>query len=179
MNLDTIQLPVRRASLEGMVDLIGQQDAQGVLVQVQNTSYAALTDPSGAYQLSNVPEGQYTVVASHPNYQSASASDQTVKAGSTTQVPQLKLQPLFGSISGQVNLEKQKNHIGVIVSVVGTGCLDVTDINGSFVINNVPIGTRTLVALMQGWTQQTVNVSVSPGQTTKIRSITLKSISSR
>ena len=178
-NVGTIQLSRKRASLEGVVTLAGKQYHQGILVELEGAAgYTDITSSSGAYQINNVPEGQYTVKASYPKYESASATDQTVKAGMTTAVPRLELQPSLGTITGTVKLEGQKSHLGILVSVVGTGCLDVTDVNGAFIIKDVPVGTRTVIAIMAGWERKALSCTVQPGQSVATRGLLLKPLSS-
>ncbi len=170
-NVGNIVLTVRRANLDGTAQKIGETNHEGITVQLQGTSFADITTSIGVYEFDGVPEGQYTVIASATNYYTATKTDVNVEAGKQNHVDKMELQPSLGIINGKVSLEGEKNHMGIIVSVIGTGCLDVTDIDGSYIIKDVPVGTRTIITMKPGWGSKTASISVKPGTNTDVRKL--------
>lgn len=73
-----------------------------------------------------------------------------------------------GTVSGQVlNSAAQQPIPGVQVFVVGTGRGSLTNQNGQYAITNVPAGTRTVRALIIGFSQTDQSITVVAGQNTQ------------
>jgi len=64
---------------------------EGSVVYVEGTSYAAITDPAGAYEISGVPVGSYTVRGMHPNYLQDAESGTITMAGEQVALATLNL----------------------------------------------------------------------------------------
>jgi len=64
---------------------------EGTVVYVEGTSYAAITDPTGGYEISNVPVGSYTVRGMHPNYLQDVENGTITVAGEQVALPTLNL----------------------------------------------------------------------------------------
>ena len=72
-----------------------------------------------------------------------------------------------GNISGNVDLTNTGDDSGVLVTAVGTVRNAVTDINGNYIIENLPAGTYTVKAEKPGYDFGTAaNVIVTVGNTT-------------
>ena len=72
-----------------------------------------------------------------------------------------------GNVSGNVNLTNTGDDTGVIVKAMGTVRSAVTDINGNYLIENIPPGTYTITAEKPGYNYGSVaNVVVTEGNTT-------------
>jgi len=72
-----------------------------------------------------------------------------------------------GHVSGNIDLTNSSDDSGVIVKAVGTVRSAVTDINGNYVIENIPVGTYTISAGKPGYNFGLVtNVTVNEGGTT-------------
>jgi hypothetical protein len=79
-----------------------------------------------------------------------------------------------GSISGKVtDPETKEALIGVTVLVDGTSKGEITDLDGNFVIKNVPVGTQTVRIKYVGYEETTVEAVVTDGQTVSIGEILL------
>jgi Phosphoesterase family/Carboxypeptidase regulatory-like domain len=90
-----------------VVDSVSSSPISGATVAYSGGS--TTTDSTGAYMLSNVTGGTYTVTASAPGYVSQS-QPVSVTGGSAT-VQGFSLTPLFGSISGTVTDSSTQNPI--------------------------------------------------------------------
>lgn len=77
----TLQPEREHGSLRGTVTLYGADHDGGALVYVPGTSYVAVTDASGAYQIDAVPVDTYEVAASASGYLQEVRTGVTVAAG--------------------------------------------------------------------------------------------------
>lgn len=71
-----------------------------------------------------------------------------------------------GSVSGRVLDEQKQGLPGVTVLIEGTSLGNSTNVDGTFSIENVPAGERTLIVSFIGYTSQRLPVSVREGQNT-------------
>ncbi len=79
-------------------------------------------------------------------------------------------QPLMaassGTLKGKVQDADSKDPLpGASVLVKGTSIGASTDLNGNFMINNIPVGEQTLIVSYVGYIADTGSVSISSGQT--------------
>ncbi len=73
-------------------------------------------------------------------------------------------QEVHGAITGRViDSVTQKKIVGVTVVVVGTKLSVVTDTEGAFRIDNIPVGSRVLTAKLLGYKSKTIRVTVAQG----------------
>lgn len=78
---------VATGSVSGNASFGSTSGNVGIVVFAQGTSYAAYTDDAGAYVISNIPVGTYTITAMDPTgspYSTKNISSVTVAAGQTT-----------------------------------------------------------------------------------------------
>lgn len=74
-----------------------------------------------------------------------------------------------GSITGKIiDTETKESLIGVTILVDGTNKGEITDLNGSFTIKNVPAGTQTIRIKYVGYEETIREVVVTDGQTVSI-----------
>src|SRR4030065_658418 len=72
-------------SISGTVTLQNQTDNTGIMVYIPGTSFLALTDASGSFTISGVPEGTYLILrAEKDGYNYSSFSNITVQSATTT-----------------------------------------------------------------------------------------------
>ena len=183
-------------SITGKVLAPGQADNSGVTVTAEPTdgirsvsiqkaissrqaskaasAAQATTDASGAYTLSGLAPGIYTLNAvSKDGTAKAIATSLTVGAGSTTQALLMTLMRT-GQIQGNVTLGDGSDPTGIVVFIAGTSCSAMTDRGGNYLMSWVPAGTNyTLVMSKVGWVSAICNVDVAVNRTTPVASIVL------
>lgn len=77
-----------------------------------------------------------------------------------------------GTVTGKVNLQGRASYAPVTVSVAGTNIATVGGTDGSFILNNVPLGKATLVFSSQGYLNKAMGVNVK-AEATAIEPVTL------
>ena len=86
---------------------------------------------------------------------------QAINADGVVTLGPLEL-PVAGSISGQVTLADKTDHAGIDVYIPGTDYLAKTDVNGSFAINNIPVGIHKLFFESDGYLRgELMNITVA------------------
>ncbi|MDU0371535.1 SusC/RagA family TonB-linked outer membrane protein [Hymenobacter endophyticus] len=78
-----------------------------------------------------------------------------------------------GTVSGRILDEKGEGMPGVTVIIEGTTLGGSTNSDGTFSIQNVPAGPRTLVLSFVGYTTQRQSITVTTGQNTAVNNFTL------
>ncbi|MET4108035.1 SusC/RagA family TonB-linked outer membrane protein [Hymenobacter sp. UYP22] len=78
-----------------------------------------------------------------------------------------------GTVSGRILDEKGEGMPGVTVIIEGTTLGGSTNSDGTFSIQNVPSGPRTLVLSFVGYTTQRQSITVTTGQNTAVNNFTL------
>lgn len=71
-----------------------------------------------------------------------------------------------GTVTGGVAQEDGRPLSAVQVHLAGTGLGTLSNVNGRYIVINVPVGTHTLVALRIGFATQEFQITVSAGQAT-------------
>lgn len=87
--VDVVLTPT--GSLAGTVLLENGSDHASTVVYVEGTSYVAVTDPNGDYQIDGIPVGSYTVRATHPQYLDETQPGTVASAGDIGAVAQMLL----------------------------------------------------------------------------------------
>jgi formylglycine-generating enzyme required for sulfatase activity len=185
-------------SISGKAVLSGQSNNAGITITVDSVSSkgltpsvegslsgkgaggkaiaaSATTDASGAYSLTGIAPGSYTIYASIANsLERAVSIVVTVTAGMDITVADLILTPT-GSITGTATLNgATSGNLGIVVYIAGTSYSAMTDDSGAFTISSVPVGTGyTLVASKEGYNSQQATVSVSASGATKAGTLDL------
>jgi hypothetical protein len=99
----------------------------------------ATTDSSGAYALSDLAAGTYTVYASSKDsLEKALTTNVIVTAGKSVTASDLTLTPT-GSIAGTATLDGGAT-VGIVVYIAGTSYAAHTDSAGAYTISSVPVG---------------------------------------
>lgn len=143
-------------SLTGRVTLSGESEFTGIDVFIPGSSYMAKTDGSGAWTISNVPEGEYRVAFMHDGYSTHYETDiwlhiDEEKEENTVTVPDVVLVPDVGAISGSVIFRGFTGAELPIVTVTATDQNDATNSStttsnesGRYTIGNLSDGIYTL-----------------------------------
>ncbi|OGS45062.1 MAG: hypothetical protein A3K76_01875 [Euryarchaeota archaeon RBG_13_57_23] len=143
-------------------------NATNVSVQIGLVTVTIQSDPSGNYNITNVPEGKYIVTASREGFLAASVTDVEVTRGNRTLGVDLYLQEkptrLYGVVrSGQVL------KVGANISIAGTDISTLSGSDGNYEIRNLTAGVYVVVATIQGYeTQSVTGVEILPGGETQL-----------
>lgn len=153
------------ASLAGTVSL-EQAGAtppvrSGVAVSVVGTagSHVAVTDDAGAWTVSGVRPGSYTVTATKDPWVAGAVTGVTIALDDgdrTVTLPALSLRVARGAVAGTAVLRLPRSLVeassaGVTVSVDGVPGAVQTDTAGAFVLSGVPAGLHALVLTKAGY----------------------------
>lgn len=135
----------------------------GATVSTQPATSTATTSAQGAYTISNVPPGNYTVTATRAGYNPNSVAAAVVSSQTTTS--NVPLTPLPGSITGVVTDAANGALLaGATVSTVPATTTVTTNAQGAYTINTVPPGNYTVTATRTGYSPASGPTTVSPGQ---------------
>ncbi|MBN8471413.1 carboxypeptidase regulatory-like domain-containing protein [Corallococcus exiguus] len=135
----------------------------GVQVRADGTDTVATSDAQGAFTLSNLKAGGHTLVASHADY-ADSSKPVVIKAEATAEVS-FTLMLAVGHVTGTVRMEDKSSPAGVRVSIPGTEISAVTDAQGAFTLPAVLPGSRTVVAHLDHYTQDSKDLVVVRDET--------------
>ena len=191
--------PTTTGDIRGNAHYSGQSNSSGISVTCESTHGArsltvsrmlsgagvgartiaaqATTDSSGAYTLTGLAEGTYTIFASSQNsLEKAVTTGVTVISGKTVTATDLKLTPT-GEISGTAKLNGAANgNLGIVVFIAGTSYSAITDDSGAYKMSSVPTGMGyTLVASSSnaGYDSAITSVDVTAGATTAANPLNL------
>jgi len=140
-------------TLAGNIRLENASNHSGAMIRLAGTQYMAVSNSNGEYAINHIPEGKYTAFITADGYKGKQSNLLEVTSQSITRFDdELSEQFLVetcricGSIIGRALYNNQSNHLGISVKIEDTDIpLAGTDSNGSFIINNVPAGTYTLL----------------------------------
>ncbi len=134
---------------------------------------------AGTYLLSNLPTpGTYAITFSAPGYQSETL-DITLGTNAATSGFNAKLAPATGTVIGTVEGANSQGLAGATITLTD-GSVSVTTVSasspaGSFELPQVPPGTYSITASLNGYQPNTVQVTVTAGKTTTTPAIVLTS----
>jgi len=164
-------LQVRKTGdIAGQVTLSDNANPLGIVVFIAGTSFSAMTDAAGNFSMIDVPVGTgYTLVASKTGYDSSITTVDVVVRSTTTLQP-MTLTPYVspattGSVTGVVTLSDSTDHEGIFVYLVGTSHICMTNASGKFELNGVLPGSYTVKSCKDGYSPNTVSVTITTGLT--------------
>lgn len=151
------------------VDASTGQPLSGVSVTLQgNTNIMTTTDSTGAFTLSDIPEGNQKIDLSYSGYGSATITA-NIAAGSTLDLGVLPLNPNptagAGTLMGKVVDSSTGNPLsGVSVVLQSDANINtVTDPTGSFTLSNIPPGAQKLTFSLSGYSDLSATVNITAG----------------
>lgn len=168
--------------LQGRVYLENQTNHANTLVRLLGVSQSVVTGEDGRYMFIAIPEGEYTLSAEHPGYATEEVEKVRISADQVLQAPDITLSATntaqsdqTGTIRGVALLEGEVDHGGITVAIEGTSFTAVTNINGEFVLEKVPVGAYQLIYSKGGYTTEYLGgVPVMPGQTAQLDVMVLR-----
>lgn len=155
-NLGTIELDPKPAKVTGSTE-------PGAAVTVGVKSVTADGD-TGAFTVSNLQPGDYTVNISLTNYYDKN-QDITVNPGELKDIGYIELNPKLGKIIGSTNADK------VEITSLGLNA-DITE--GVFEFTDMEPDTYKLTFTKPGYFDKQVDVTINPNQTTDIGTVDLE-----
>ena len=184
-DLGVVFLNQEFGSLSGTVSVNGLTDNSNVIVYAKSQEgslYTSLTNTNGSYRFSALPVGSgYSVIASAHDYQSAKVDEISVIKGMASTAPRLILQrsqAVKGSIEGSVRFAQRDimQHAGIIVSLEGSDYEAISARDGSFIMNDIPVGTYTINFSDSNHLTQSQSITVVEAAATRIDEINLEPI---
>lgn len=147
---------------------VGAVDPNGPLAQ--NNVPPVITDPSGAYTVEHLADGNYVIFVNAEGYAGDSVWHIHVESGQVVSGPNFALSASGGGISGAVYAENGTTPLpGAIVMCVGEGLsvsTAMTDDLGSYELLPLKAGTYVVLASAVGYVpSQIADVVVTVGQT--------------
>ena len=141
----------------------------------RNLAGTSYVKADGSYIFKNLEDGIYTVYASSTNSteKAVSINNAVIADGRSVTVDDLQL-TATGSISGKITLDNSVSEsYGFLVYVAGTSYSAMTDIDGSFIITNIPAKSNYTLIVQKGnftyfWKK---DVTVTSNNETKLRDI--------
>ena len=170
------------AIITGKVVLSDGRDSGDVTVTVKGLSdssetYTAKTEADGSFNIVDIKkEGRYQLTASCDGYASYNSGSLSVVMGEVTEVGQITLYSLSGSLSGALKLAGAHSHdgISIVLSNDEASYEATSDVEGGFRIPAVAPGTYTLTASCEGYLDRTVSgITVTQGHETTLEELTL------
>jgi len=166
VDLVTLAVANRVGSIAGHArfkNFRSQNNHAGIIVSVEGTDKEAITARDGAFTLSGLAPGEYTVNLTDSNYLSETLPV-TVIESVTAKLDEVALQALKGSLTGVVTAQGGSVISDANVSVVGTGLSALTDATGVFELGQVPVGTYTLKVAAAGHDSASRTITVQSDQ---------------
>ena len=165
-----------------MYDLKGEpiKKYENVIVSLEGTSYVAMPNSEGKFLFEKIPPEQYVINSTAPGFQSRNKIevdltnlDYTNVSLVLDEVPSESASK--GLVRGVVNLENADDHSGASVALTGTSIVAISDIEGRYLLSNVPEGTYTVLAQAEGYVPVYIeNVEVRPGEEIELEKMALE-----
>lgn len=163
--------------LQGVIQLEGRSEYEGIEVALPGTQFRAQTDMDGAFLILGVPPGDYTLTAAESGF-TQHREEVSVAAGRRSTIDRVTLSEIrepAGSITGFVSAEGASTNENIAVMLVGHAISTMTNTTGFYRLNDVPPGDYMLFAFKQGWQPATAEVTVNDGEETQLDELNLPS----
>ncbi|WP_440877356.1 carboxypeptidase regulatory-like domain-containing protein [Thalassotalea sp. PLHSN55] len=141
-------------------DQAGELTHAGVIISIEGTDKEAISARDGSFVINGLPAGSYQVNYIHANYGQLS-SEITLTPATNLVLETAYLQSYTGDYSGQLVDENDTPFAGVSVLLSPIGLTTITDEQGHFVFNSVPIGEFTLKISNDGYQNFEQEVSIT------------------
>jgi hypothetical protein len=146
-----VVLAANPGTISGVILLEGLESGNLQDSTISLSAGNALTIADGSFIISDVAPGSYTLNISHAGYDTQTLTYVRVNGGKQTVIPTTTLAISRGSVSGNATKTGAGNHAGIVVELSGTAHTAVTNSQGDFVLDRVPVGVYELVARHDGY----------------------------
>ncbi|MCL9812289.1 carboxypeptidase regulatory-like domain-containing protein [Natranaeroarchaeum aerophilus] len=163
-------LDPKPASVSGTVTDIETDDPlEGTIVSLssEGETYSVETDEDGAYQLQQIPRGEYELSVSHPDYEEVDSSSLSLAANADKTGVDVALTPKPGVIEGQIIDGAGEPLANATAQVTGEEMIALdakTDADGTYSFA-VPRGEYTAKTTKQAYESDTTTLTVGPNET--------------
>ncbi|MBL90877.1 MAG: hypothetical protein CMH56_03585 [Myxococcales bacterium] len=179
-SLPNLYVELARGNLTGTLEvetLDDSTDYSGVSVEVLDAGQVAITTETGAFAVSGLIAGDYTVRVAKPGYLSQTLSNVSISHQQDTVIERVgedKLQLIRGTVAGEVFLEGGGDVTTIQVSVPGVPIQSVSE-EGSFEVTDLVPGNHTLhlESTTGDYTAHDQPITILGGQTLSLPSVTL------
>ncbi len=142
--------PAHTYNISGTVTLAGGGALGGVSISATGTATAtATTDANGSYTLTGMVDGTYTLTPQLTGYGFTPTTLSATVSGADVTGQDFSARPGY-SISGTVTLNAGGGLQGV--SITTFGATAITDANGAYTLDGLPLGTYTITPQLTGYT---------------------------
>lgn len=167
--------------IEGIIQLENADSFQGIRVMIPGTQYQAITNDEGQFIIEDVPPDVYSLIAEMNGYESY--REEIILSRGKNVLEQTvilkEIKPETGTISGFITIPGEATHEGIVVMLVNYPISATTNMTGFFELKNVPIGTYSVLAFIEGWLPNTRDgVNVAANANTKLPDLQLTSTAS-
>lgn len=155
--------PPPTRSVSGLVrDSASGKAIAGAVVKVQGTELGTQTDVDGYFSLAGVAVADVVLEISAPEYGTAAvtmaAQDSTSKVALVTTAPPAPVAPQVRAVRGKLTDSNGEPVIGAVVTVVGSSQSALSDENGAFVLDGLPLTEVTLQVAADSYQEKNVLV---------------------
>ncbi|MCC5875228.1 MAG: carboxypeptidase regulatory-like domain-containing protein [Candidatus Sumerlaeia bacterium] len=184
------------ASVAGEIAVEAGVTAYGILVYAEGTSYIAMTDEDGRFELSGLPEGDIRLRAQRFDLEPydfgtiSIGDDDLAKVQPFRNLPRAMMDNASspaaaagiagttngdpGTIRGSVRTVVPGDQAGVTITVDRTSFSTRTDANGQFELAEIPPGSYSVVFERSGYQTRRVPAQVLPGANTLLQDIRME-----
>ncbi|CAN2041279.1 Fibronectin type-III domain-containing protein [Candidatus Magnetomoraceae bacterium gMMP-15] len=159
-----------------------QSDHSGISIKVEGTDIPlAGTDTNGAFIISNVPAGTYTLLFTQANYKTVKKTGVVVSPWNTAVISTVRMIPPTGSVRGRVRVEGTDPGDDVYTDVdvyaqydegTSTTTHPSKDNEGGFLIENVKEGIVNIIVIKPGYlSAELKDVKILAGQTSILEEV--------
>ena len=157
-----------RTTVSGRIsDAADGSPLPGANVTVQGTKLGAATDRDGQYFVRNVPTGAQTVQVSFVGYETEEF-EVTLQDGENHELDAALISSsaqYLVTISGRITDAANASPLaGATVTIQGMELGSVTDLDGRFILQNVPAGEQTVQVRFVGYRTQQFEVSLTSSE---------------
>lgn len=134
-------------TVRGKITLEDEPLAAGTQVVIGGRTQITLTGLDGSFVIDRVPEGKASLFAIHEGWQPSTLGAVEIQRGDDRAFEELQLKKtsiLTTSLTGHTTVPGATDHSGVLVTIAGTKTSTLSQADGSFVLDTVPIGIVTL-----------------------------------
>jgi sugar lactone lactonase YvrE len=180
---------VPTGEIAGAVSAAGNQDLTGTAVFVPGTDLVAYTDAAGAYRLTGVPVGTYTLAVRGPAFALARSTDLVVKAGAVTSAAAISLVPLgggtgagqggTGAVTGVLSTDDLGSPSGFSVQARardGENASTTSASDGTFTLSGLPLTYVHLTFTRDRYAPLELDVPVYAGTGVQVPPVTMRRV---